>query len=306
MRIIDFWLRRTHTILPKRFQTFVHRKITGSFVSFFVYRFFGSVEACDGNWCESTGKKMMDDCCGMTKRHRKYAHFEIVWRYIKDKWTEGECFGCFFSSSVMERFFSGVFQITKNLLLIWRYNWLTPEPEPEPEWNVITQMLFGKLKCNEKKREYPHTHTWIWPNGNWIWYSNEVQLPDCIMWSLGILRSFRTETFRVNVFERDAVSKPKYTLSKTVRNNVSRDTKRTLTERLCKHPNPNGWKAKKAHTSCINLFNKNDSMFYSNEMWCNSLYANYGWHVLNRHRKSVLAHFGGVISVVSEILHAIS
>lgn len=153
----------------------------------------------------------------------------------------------------------------------------------------------------EKKRIPTHTHTRIWPNGNWIWYSNEVQLPDCIMWSLGILRSFRTETFRVNVFERDAVSKPKYTLSKTVRNNVSRDTKRTLTERLCKHPNPNGWKAKKAHTSCINLFNKNDSMFYSNEMWCNSLYANCGWHVLNRHRKSVVAHFGGGISVVSEM-----
>lgn len=105
------------------------------------------------------GKKMMDDCCGMTKRHRKYAHFEIVWRYIKDKWTEGECFGCCFFFFSYGAVFSGVFQITKNLLLIWRYNWLTPEPEPEPEWNVITQMLFGKLKCNEKKREYPHTHT---------------------------------------------------------------------------------------------------------------------------------------------------
>lgn len=184
-----------------------------------------------------------------------------------------------------------------------------PSPSQSPSEMWLLKCSSENWNATRKNKNIPthtHTHTRIWPNGNWIWYSNEVQLPDCIMWSLGILRSFRTETFRVNVFERDAVSKPKYTLSKTVRNNVSRDTKRTLTERLCKHPNPNGWKAKKAHTSCINLFNKNDSMFYSNEMWCNSLYANCGWHVLNRHRKSVLAHFGwGGFGRIGN-LHAIS
>lgn len=209
---------------------------------------YRSVEACDGNWCESTGKKMMDDCCGMTKRHRKYAHFEIVWRYIKDKWTEGECFGCFFFFFSYGAVFFLVF--FKSLRI---YCWFGdiidwhPSPSQSPSEMWLLKCSSENWNATRKnKNTHTHTHTRIWPNGNWIWYSNEVQLPDCIMWSLGILRSFRTETFRVNVFERDAVSKPKYTLSKTVRNNVSRDTKRTLTERLCKHPNPNGWKAKKS------------------------------------------------------------
>lgn len=136
-----------------------------------------------------------------------------------------------FSSSVMERFFLVFF---KSLRI---YCWFGDiiDWHPSPSQSPSEMWL---LKCSSEN--------WNATRKNWIWYSNEVQLPDCIMWSLGILRSFRTETFRVNVFERDAVSKPKYTLSKTVRNNVSRDTKRTLTERLCKHPNPNGWKAKKS------------------------------------------------------------
>lgn len=157
MRIIDFRLRRTHTQFFQKGSKlfFIEKLLALLFLTLCIVLLKHAMEidarargkkwwTIVVEWQSAIGNmRILKSCEGTSKINEPKVNVSVV----------------FFSSSVMERFFSGVFQITKNLLLIWRYNWLTPEPEPEPEWNVITQMLFGKLKCNEKKQEYPHTHT---------------------------------------------------------------------------------------------------------------------------------------------------
>lgn len=159
MRIIDFRLRRTHTqFFQKGSKLFFIEKLLALLFLTLCIVFFGSVEACDGNWCESTGKKMMDDCCGMTKRHRKYAHFEIVWRYIKDKWTEGECFGFFFSSSVMERFFLVFFKSLR--IYCWFGDIIDWHPSPSQSPSEMWLLKCSSENWNAtRKKEYTHTHT---------------------------------------------------------------------------------------------------------------------------------------------------
>lgn len=112
------------------------------------------------------------------------------------------------------------------------------------------------------------------------------------MWSLGILRSFSTgnreekneeHSFRVNVFERETASRAKHEWKHCQEQCIAvietKPQHGEYTQHSIAHPKmiqqENTTKNQKAekHThrtqlnSCRNLFNKNGSMFYSNEMW---------------------------------------
>lgn len=159
MRIIDFRLRRTHTILPKRFQTFFHRKITGSFVSFFVYRFFSvllkhamEIDArvrgkkwwtIVVEWQSAIGNmRILKSCEGTSKINEPKVNVSVVF-FLLQLWSG--FFLVFFKSLRIYCWFGDIID--------WHPS---PSQSPSEMW---------LLKCSSenwnatRKKENTHTHT---------------------------------------------------------------------------------------------------------------------------------------------------